>query len=73
VFVCQAKEGSKLPIELHPVFPIFRHEPDLVDQLTKAFGGLEAGILVIQGFGEIGDLLALERGKVRMQSGHGRG
>ena len=25
------KEGSKLPIELHPELPIFRHEPDVVE------------------------------------------
>jgi hypothetical protein len=72
VSICEVKEGSKLSIELDPELSILRHEPDLVDELADAFGGLEAGVLVIQGFGEIGDLLAVELGKVRMQARHGR-
>jgi hypothetical protein len=59
VSICQAKEGGKLAIELHPELSIFRYEPDLFDELTNAFGGLEAGVFVIQGFGEIGDLLSV--------------
>ena len=73
VLICEVKEGSKLPIELHPKPSVFRYKPDLFDELTDAFGGLEAGLLAIQGFGEIVDLLAVEFGKVRMQSRHGRG
>jgi hypothetical protein len=56
VFICQVNKGRKLPIELHPKLPVFRHEPDLVDELSNAFGGLEASVLVIQGFGDIVEL-----------------
>ena len=64
--ICQVKKGSKLPIELHPELSVHRHEPDLFDELSDAFSSLEAGVLVIEGFGEVGDLLAVEFGKVRM-------
>jgi hypothetical protein len=73
VSICEVKEGSKLAIELDPKLSIFGHEPDLFDELAGACGGLKAGVLVIQGLGEIGDLLAVEFGKVRMQARHGRG
>ena len=73
MFVCKVNEGCKLAIKLHSKLSILRHEPDLFDELTNAFGGLEAGVLIIEGFGEIGDLLAIELGKVRMQTRHGRG
>jgi len=46
VFVCEVEEGCKLPIKLHPELSIFRHQPDLFDELTDAFSGLEAGVLV---------------------------
>jgi hypothetical protein len=68
VIVCKVDEGCKLAIKLHPELSIFRHKSDLFDQLPDAFGGLKAAVLVIQGFGEIGDLLALEFGKVRMEA-----
>jgi hypothetical protein len=72
VSICEVKEGCKLSIELDPELSISRYEPDLFDEFTDAFGGLEAGVLVIQSFGEIGDLLPVELGKVRMQPRHGR-
>jgi hypothetical protein len=68
VSICEVKEGSKLAIELDPELSISRHKPDLFDELADAFGGLDAGVLVVQGFGEIGDLLAAELGKVRMRN-----
>ena len=58
--ICEVKEGSKLAIELDPKLSICRPEPDLFVELSDAFGGLDAGVLVIQGFGEIGDLLSVE-------------
>jgi hypothetical protein len=42
VFVCEVEEGGKFSIELHPELSTFRHEPDLFDELTGAFGSLEA-------------------------------
>ena len=35
VFVCEVQEGSKFSIELHPELSIFRHEPDLFDELRQ--------------------------------------
>ena len=73
MFVCEVEEGSKLAIELHPELSIVRHEPDLLDELTDTLGGLEAGVLVIEGFGEVGDLLAIEFGKFGCKRGMGGG
>jgi hypothetical protein len=61
VFICEADKGCKLAIELHPQFPILRHEPDLFDELTDAFRSFQSGMLVIEGFGKIHDLLTVNR------------
>src|SRR5262245_30933438 len=63
VAVCEVEEGCKLAIKLHSKLSILRHQPDLFNELPDAFRGLEAGVFIIQGFGEIGDLLAVELGK----------
>ena len=71
--VCEVKEGSKLSVEFNPELSILRHEPNLFDELAETLRGLKSGVLVIQGFGEIGDFLAVEPGKIGMQPWHGRG
>ena len=73
MFICEVEEGSKLSVKLHPELSIFRHEPDLFDELTDTFGRLEAGVLVVEGLDEIADLLAVELSKIRMEARHGRG
>jgi hypothetical protein len=71
VICSEIDEGRKLAIELHPQLFIHRYESDLVNELTDAFGGLQSGMLVIEGSGEVSDLLAVQLGKVGMQSRHG--
>ena len=73
MFVCKVNKGCKLAIELDPELSIIRHEPDLVDELPDASRSFLSGMLVIEGFGQIHDLLTVEFGKVRVQSRHGRG
>jgi hypothetical protein len=68
VFVCEVEEGCKLAIKLHPELSILWLEPDLFDELTDAFRGLQACMLVIEGSGEVEDLLAVELGKVRVKT-----
>jgi hypothetical protein len=45
VSVCEAEKRCKLAIEFHPKLSIFRHEPDLFDELADAVGGPAAGVL----------------------------
>ena len=39
MLVCKAYEGCKLAVELHSELSIRRHETDLLDEPTNAFGG----------------------------------
>ena len=40
--------------------PTLWHKPDLFDEFTDAFGRFQAGIPLVQGFGQIHDLLAVQ-------------
>lgn len=62
--VCEVDQGCQLAIKLDLKLPTLWHKPDLFDEFTDAFGGLQAGVLVIQSFGEVHYLLAVELGKV---------
>jgi hypothetical protein len=72
VSVCEIDQGCQLSIKLDLKLPMLWHKPDLFDKFTDAFGRFQAGMLVIEGFGQIHDLLTVQLGKVRMQSRHGR-
>ena len=73
VFVCQVDQRGKLAIELDPEFAIFWHEPDFFNEITDAFRSFQAGMIVIEGFGQIHDLMTVKLGKVRVKSRHGGG
>jgi hypothetical protein len=71
VSVCEIDQGCQLSIKLDLKLPMLWHKPDLFDEFTDAFGSFQAGMLVIEGFGQ-NDLLTVQLGKVRMQSRHVR-
>lgn len=72
MFVCKAEEGCQLTVKLDLELPIFRHEPDLFNQFAEAFRGLQAGILLVEGLGQVHDFLAVAFGEVRVKARQGR-
>jgi hypothetical protein len=52
--------------------PTLWYEADLFDEFTDTFGGFQAGMLRVQGLGQVHHLVTVEFGKVRVQSRLGR-
>ena len=46
-------------LRLRKKLPTFWHEPYLFDELPDAFRSFQAGMLVVEGFGQIHDLLTI--------------
>jgi len=57
--VRKVDKACQLAVELNPELSIIGHEPDLFDEVADAFASLQAGILIVEDFGKIDDLVTI--------------
>ena len=60
--VCEVDQGCKLAVKLDLKRPTLWYEADLFDEFTNTFGGFQAGILRVEGLGQVNHLVTIEFG-----------
>jgi hypothetical protein len=68
-FLGGSQHRGQIPSQLDPELALLRSQDNRIDQSTEHLGGFQAGVLALEGSGELLDLRAIEVGHARVKEG----